>query len=382
VGAYRWAKLSSHLAALGHPVHVLSMDWRHMPHQDWCDEVHRAGIQVHTAPSRYPHNLKYRRLGHRILDQARDAAFVLLERTFKIADEAQFWGPAMLPVASELIRSHGIRVVIATGPPFSNLRYAAELKTRTGQLRSIYDFRDPWEASPNPALMAQRAETLAMADCVVAVTPEMARFHSELCPQAQSLTIPNGFDPNSFAAFSGQQTKDLDFVYVGSLYKRETEFKQFAEWMRSWTKSGKPLRCTIIGRVSDRVTWACKDLVTANHLQFIDTVPQRQALESLAKARFALHLNSPANETQMATKVFEHAALRVPTVSLNYGGATAEFIDQRNIGYSIDLRQGSPNAALDRIMTDVAAFRFDLTGCSYPEIALQYSEQIEQLARR
>ena len=119
VGALRWSKMSKYLAEMGFVIHVFTIDWTtSLGDHTYSDDVKHKNIIIHRIPSgyfkvlnpgknRYINKLKY-----------------YLEQFAYYDDEAQRWGPHLIPAVETLMKKEAINTVIATGHPFQAIRWA------------------------------------------------------------------------------------------------------------------------------------------------------------------------------------------------------------------------------------------------------------------
>lgn len=385
VGAYRWTMLGSRLARLGHELHVLTVPWPPMGYTDWLEAAEEPGIVVHRIRSGYPHQLKYRS-APRAVALARSALLRVGDRLLGSMDEAHYWGRYLVPRAERLIDEHRIDRVIATGAPFNTNYWAARLRERKPHIRLVQDFRDPWFTSKEELARSRYRERFEIAtqkaDALVAVTPEMSALFRTLSGNPRTHCVPNGVALEKVRALRSSETSH-DFVYIGALFnRRDVPLARFLRWVRKRRDVGRPVSVRIIGRFPDGIGRTFRDLVASGHLRLEAPLPQREALSAVAQARFALHVNGPVglSETQVTTKIVEHAALRRPTVSLNYGGAVETFVARHDLGWSIRADASDFEARLDHITgAPPPDFTYDVDEFDYACLARQYSDLLESL---
>lgn len=375
VGAYRWTKLSRRLAERGHTVHVCTVRWPEMEATDWLEDANHPRIRIHRAPSGYFQYLKYVAIKHRLARELRGALVTRVENLLRL-DEAQLWGPFLLAAARRIMRDISPEVLIATGPPFSANLTAVRIKEHFPELRLIQDFRDPWEAN-TPREREGRRRALLSADAVVAVTPEMVDFFSSAGAR-QPVWISNGFEPKILRAVHPPESPTFDFVHIGGAFNdRAKPLARFLDWVR---RTDLTVKVLLIGRSPTQVAEDYADLVARGRLLFQPQMPQREALQRVAEARFALQLNAPQADTQVSTKIFEYGALRVPTVSINYGGAVDKLVRKHGLGWSIDGNAADFDAQLNLCMSAGSSnFAYDVDEYSFDVLATRYSELIESL---
>jgi glycosyltransferase involved in cell wall biosynthesis len=386
IGAYRWSKLSGRLARLGHHIDVLTVPWPRAEDPGWFADVQHDNIRVHRSSSLYPHRLRTSPIEQRLLRKVHGRAFRLLDRLTPSHDMASLWGLSLLPVLRRLLRQGGTRRVVATGAPFSTNYWAARLKRDEPGFKLIQDFRDPWlmaSAELGTSGWARRFEIATRhADVLVSVTPEMSALYQGLSQHPQVVTIPNGVELAQLRRIQKTDSTRFDFGYMGNLFnRREEPLFRFFDWVRQKKAAGRAPKTVIAGLYPNHLRDASGDLIASGHLELRPQLPQEQAFELLAASKLALHLNGPGalGTFQTTTKLVEHAALGLPTLSLNYGGASEDFIRERRLGWS--LRADSPSlfSELDRCWRSQQPFDLDVSDFDFDATARRYSSLIDGL---
>jgi glycosyltransferase involved in cell wall biosynthesis len=389
IGAYRWSKLCGRLARLGHVIDVLCAPWDDAGDPGWFGDVQHPNIRIHRVGSLYPHRLRGTQFELRLARKIQGRAFRWLDRLLPEHDIASLWGIRLLPAADRLLGARPeTRVVIATGAPFSANVWAARLALRKPGVRLIQDFRDPWFSSREELAASRRARAFELAtrsaDLLVSVTPEMTELYRSLSGHARVATVPNGVELASIRQTSAGVSPRHDFAYIGNLYNaRETPLAIFLDWVRDKRRSGGAPRTVVAGSYPNHLPSRHADLVEAGLLSFYPQLPQQRAFELIAASRWALHLNGPGalGTFQTTTKLVEHAALGRPTLSLNYGGATEDFIRSHDLGES--LRADSPGLGveLDACWREPRAYGLRVADFDFDSTARSYSSLIDQVAR-
>jgi len=388
VGAFRWTRFSKYLAELGHSIDVVTVNWKQPDLSNLVSEVSHPLIRVHRIRSGYLHNLKSRRISNRWLNGLKSRLFSkFIDRYFYWDDEAQHWGRHLLPKCEALIREKGIPVVIATGSPFQSNVWAAELKRRLPSICLIQDLRDPWVRNPlkhyrdeGRALAVER-ETLSVADHLVVVSDGMAdHFRDNLSGNVPINVINNGFEPGLLnnQRVKPQADERMRLVYVGSLANgREEILRQLLNVLEK--QRIRAIQVIVAGNYTHALKQRYQGLIDNGLLQFEGWISQGEALDLIASADYALQLNAAIYPYALSTKIFEYAAMGVPTLSLNYGGDIDQMIRDHSLGYSINLNESE----LDDWVTRLASgglnksFRFDIAGFAYNALAKKYSDLIE-----
>lgn len=388
IGAYRWSKLCGRLARLGHRVDVLCAPWNAAPDPGWFVDVQHENIRIHVVGSLYPHRLRVVPLEQRALRKLRGQAFTWLDRLLPEHDIASLWGFRLLPAAERLLATRPEpSVVVATGAPFNANAWAARLARRNRQVRLIQDFRDPWLTSRDELATSPWARSFELAtrgaDLLVSVTPEMTDLYRNLSGHPRVATVPNGVELASLRRAGSGVAQRHDFAYIGNLFNsREVPLARFLDWVREKRRAGDAPRTVLAGLYPNHLPAVHRDLIDAGLLSFEPQMPQERAFQLVAASRWALQLNGPGalGTFQTTTKLVEHAAIGRPTLSLNYGGATDDFIRRRSLGRS--LRADSPRLSedLDACWRSQPSFDLDVSDFDFDSTSKLYSSLIEGLA--
>ncbi len=388
IGAYRWSKLSGRLARMGHEIDVLCAPWPDTEDPGWFGDVQHDNIRIHRVPSLYPHELRAAQFEQRLLQKAHGKLFRLLDRATPAHDIASLWGYRLLPAARRLLASHPKkRLVITTGAPFSANYWAARLKLERPDMALIQDFRDPWLTSSEELHTSAWAERFKVAtthaDVLVSVTPEMSTLYRDLTGHAHVVTVPNGVELASIRRAGHPLPRRYDFAYIGNVFNgRDEPLSIFLSWVRQRKAAGDAPRTVIAGLYPNHFRTTFGDLIATGELTLEPHLPQDQAFRLLAASKIALHLNGPGalGTFQTTTKLVEHAALERPTLSLNYGGATEEFIRARRLGWSVRADSPTLPEQLERCWKLEGDFDFDVSEFDFDSTARRYSSLIESVA--
>lgn len=396
VGGFRWAKLSKYLARLGHEVHVVTVPWSEHGPNTLAADAAEPGVTVHAIRSGSPHRLRHLPLRGRWTIAARHYALRALDRALFYDDEAQRWGRHLIGACERLIDEHGIGVVVATGHPFQANRWAAELKRRRPELRLVQDFRDPWAdnafrpLAPRPAarVRAWQEDAVAAADAVVSVTPSLLDLYLHGATEPRGVVIPNGADPEAVPDVHADGSGDperIRLTHIGNVSNgRDRPLRALLDAVREL--DGDPaIEVVLVGAMLDAIARANADLVDRGVLRVQPPVSQAEALRRVAESDYALQLNAREFPFLVSTKIYEYALLRVPALSLNYGGEVDRLVRDRGFGHSVDLTRRSDLPDVLRSLPERAAadrgggLAFDVQPFTYPVLAREYSALIESL---
>ncbi len=397
VGGFRWAKLSKYLARLGHEIHVVSVPWPAYGPNTLMADASEPGVTVHRIPSGSPHRFRHRPLRGRWRVGARYVALRGLDAALFYDDEAQRWGRHLVGFCERLIDERGIDVAVATGHPFQANRWAAELKRRRPGLKLIQDFRDPWADNPFRSLSRRQAqrirawqrEAVAEADAVVSVTPPLLDLFVRETPGKRAVVITNGVDPEASSVGDlGASTADsiTRLTHVGNITNgRGRPLDALLHALRELGPAGPRFEVQLVGPMLESVGRANADLVEGGVLVLRPPTSQPEALRRVAESDYAVQLNAREFPYGASTKVYEYALLRVPQISLNYGGFVDQIVRDHGFGHSVDLSSqpdltGFLRTLPERSTTDRdGRFAFDVEPFTYPVLAGRYADLIEDL---
>lgn len=405
VGGFRWAKLSKYLSKLGVIIHVITIKWKKYNPNTFIDDVlNNENIIIHKIPSGYPHNIFTQNsknyTNYISLTFARFIVILkkLYHRVFNIYDQASKWDKYLIPYCENLIKKEKINIVIATGAPFMTNVWAAKIKERNPHITLIQDFRDAWAKELELANEFNLANfsnkeishaftlqnySVKNADKIVSVTKMMLNTYITNYPNKKSLVIDNGYDPLEFTTFNTNNNTKPKFTitYLGSIFNnRDMPLKILLDTIKNIIYTCPDIKIIIIGNISNKILKSYKNLIAKNVLQFMPFMPYKKAIEFLiSNTTYALHLNAKRAPHALSTKIYEYAFLKIPTISLNYGGEIEEFINEHDIGYSINLEKADLKNFLINLYDNPFQHKFkfkDIDQYSYEKLAKKYLDFI------
>jgi glycosyltransferase involved in cell wall biosynthesis len=271
-----------------------------------------------------------------------------------IPDKDVNWLPHALSAALRLHRRERFEVIYSTAPPFTGHLIAYLVKKFTG-LPWVADFRDPWARAPWKAelmdgtLRGRAAEVLEskfvrFADRVILNTDWAARdfakfYGAGLTPKF--VVIPNGFDPEDFAAvqFPQQKNNRLVLTHTGSLYRKRDPghfFDALGKLLATGQINPEEIRLRFVGGIAPELYQSFQYAEALQHvLQVIPPVPHREALAYQAESDVLLILQ-PGTSVSVPGKIFEYIAMRKKILALTPAGATADVVRDHDLGIVVD----------------------------------------------
>ncbi len=349
VGARRWTKLARYLAEGGREVHLLTVRW--LPHDtEALRELDHPRITIHRIPSLGPHLLDTRRPAPGVRGLALIAWRKLALPVFRLLgldEDARWWGLVMLPAARRLIRRHGIRCVVATGPPFHVNWWAAKLRDTEPDIRLVQDLRDPWAslpASTHDAIRrrgvertrAMQSAALDRADLVVTVSEGCRRLLAADTVTPVSI-IPNGYDPADLPALPSGGERPFSIAYAGTFGGgRRRPMLAFLAVVEELADDIPDIRLDFWSPRDPEILAAASNLVESGIARFHEMGPSAEVMQRIAQHSFAcLHVAALERPDGLSMKIFEYAQTRRPVLSISYGGEIADFVREHHLGMDI-----------------------------------------------
>jgi glycosyltransferase involved in cell wall biosynthesis len=342
-GVQRPLKLAQYLPAMGIETHVLAPDdprWLHrddglrVPTQAWVHRARYVGVSG-GKPSEVL-------AGKHGLERAWTQARLQLRRLV-VPDENATWAATAIPAGIQLVRKHGIDVVVSTSPPPSTHLIAAAIARATGA-RWVADLRDSLVAhahrrADTPATKAKasihgRVARLvaSRADAITCVSKAISDETSALAPRGPVVTIPNGCDFDDVAGLEHRPSDRFRLTHAGSFFGRRDP-RSFLQALRA---SDLDVLARFVGdfRETDR-EWAL-GLGLGNRLELIPYAPRATSL-ALQRDSEALLLLIPEADGRgkgvLSGKVFEYIAVGRPILAVvPPDGAAAELIRETGAG--------------------------------------------------
>jgi glycosyltransferase involved in cell wall biosynthesis len=342
-GVQRPLKLAQYLPAMGIETHVLAPDdprWLHrddglrVPTQAWVHRARYVGVSG-GKPSEVL-------AGKHGLERAWTQARLQLRRLV-VPDENATWAATAIPAGIQLVRKHGIDVVVSTSPPPSTHLIAAAIARATGA-RWVADLRDSLVAhahrrADTPATKAKasihrRVARLvaSRADAITCVSKAISDETRALAPRGPVVTIPNGCDFDDVAGLEHRPSDRFRLTHAGSFFGRRDP-RSFLQALRD---SDLDVLARFVGdfRETDR-EWAL-GLGLGNRLELIPYAPRATSL-ALQRDSEALLLLIPEADGRgkgvLSGKVFEYIAVGRPILAVvPPDGAAAELIRETEAG--------------------------------------------------
>ena len=205
--------------------------------------------------------------------------------------------------------------------------------------------RPSWAENPFKAYPIKRYkkksiqhEIFALNHCDILFTVTnglMDLFSKKIYVNVKKMMIPNGFDINHY--MGKNITRNFTFIYAGSLYNgRDEPFESFLKAIENIEKNIPEIRICIYGSFPNRIKKKYKKMFLTGKIKSYSPVSPRKIYELMHQSFVCLHFNARPFSYAVSTKIYEHAAIKRPTFSVNYGGDIDDLIKKHNFGISVN----------------------------------------------
>lgn len=365
VGSFRWSKISKYLSKKGYKIHVITVKWNTIGPDNLSSDLDNPNINIHRIPSFYPHNLKHKRFKHNLSGKIFHFTRHMILQGLNFVgfeDEAYLWGKKLIPYAERFIKEENIKNVISTGAPFMSNYWAAKLKVRNPKINLILDFRDPWSKDIHninrldsfkeksltfnelkklklfkKRMLAFEKFTVNNCDVLVSVTPGVLNGFMDRVEnkKVKGVVIRNGHDID-IKEMDQISHSEFNFIYAGSLYGREKPFSSFLIAVSEIIDEIPEIIIDIYGKVPESIINNYPELVENNIIREHSRVSPDIIKQKMYESFVCLQVNSEYFPEAATTKVYEYAALKRPTLSINYGGEVDKIMRNFNFGISVN----------------------------------------------
>jgi glycosyltransferase involved in cell wall biosynthesis len=255
---------------------------------------------------------------------------------FFAGDYSQAWQPCAREGATVVAREMQIDACIGEHSPDAGL-FLAQWFARRFRVPWIADFRDPILQPLSPlgriayAPIARRL--VSTAACVINVTPYWAELDSRQL-RRPSVCIPNGFDPEEFAAAPLPPADgEVSIAFTGTMW-REMQLEMFLEGLRgalaALSEHGHSrLRFVYRGRAVEDVRTLASRYGVADAVDARGQIPRAESLALLERSSALLLLSIPRGRSGdvytergfYPGKTFEYFGARRPILCVPGDGA-------------------------------------------------------------
>lgn len=345
---YRITRLIKALAEMGYKIHVVTVKWRCFKTNETNIIKDHKNITIHTIGDICPHNLYYYSFKNnffgRILNKFRNQIIKLLN-IFFFVDTAQLWGYNLIPYCQKIIKKYNLTTIIVSGAPFMQNYHASKLKNSLKKdIVLIHDFRDEWtygKKCRKKELFFEKY-TINNCDAIVTVSNGLLKLFKPIIKNKYIKTkvIKNGYEKEKIENIKNEtpiKKREFSFIYAGGLHQGRYEVLDiFLNEIQNNIKKFPDIKIIIYTSNFKRVRKKFSNMIAKENLKVSDVIPKEKLYTEILKSFSALQFMPESTKFLISVKLFEHASLKRPTISINGGGDSEELIKTHQLGHSIN----------------------------------------------
>ena len=362
VGARRWAKISKYLVRKNMIVHVLTVG-----DKDETEPLYLKGderIRVYYVKENYP--VRFYLPPVNLIDKIR-RKFLLFFLKFIIKgtlyDRGAFLEKKIIARSIGLIDEFDIKNIIATGAPFSLLRYAVRIKKQRNVM-VICDLRDPWmdgevygyaNLSPGRKKVEYAYENEVMVNADIVLTPakkmtqRLMDEYGQKTEAGKFQVLLHPFDREEFgnSLEDIRVSDDINIVTGGTIDLIRIE--PVAGALFNALHKMKEDHPALYAKVSVDFFGTSKILpsmlaqIAIKNVHFRAKTTPEIFFGHLRSANFLLILLPDYVKDYFITKFGEYVALNIPILLVSYQGEVSEFLQKNRLGTFIDVESDTVN---------------------------------------
>ena len=260
-GSYRVAAWAKHLKKLGHEVVVITRHWEEnctdysaINDKSESCEIDSNGVKIY----RLPYKGTFR---DRIVEKYSGLkGFAKIFSVFNLIFSNYFirLNPSynLYKKAEEIVEKEGINWVLTSGRPFFQFQFLVRLKNKFPKIRTLGDYRDPWNTNTNISSSLKRKflklletplerKLTKQIDILTTCSEGFSKSISSLSINRAVHIITNGFEKfhyNEMLTNNGY----IEIAYIGSLYKNQ-RIELFLNSINQLVKHNKEFKLIFYG---------------------------------------------------------------------------------------------------------------------------------------
>jgi glycosyltransferase involved in cell wall biosynthesis len=302
---------------------------RHLPKYDWQPLV--------VAPPTMP----WEPIDPRLMEDVPESAVVRhvpypsgAPRLLRVLAQYAVWLPRAWSACKRMFDEYRPDAILTSGPPHCVHALGHWLKRRTG-CPWIADFRDPWlsDGSNKKLGFFKRWEkrweqrVFTNANLVLANAPNACRLYRGVYPNANVVTLTNGFDPQSMVNETLRDDPRIRLMHAGEIYAGRNPAPLF-EALASLNAEAPSYRLQLLGRCEDNdVPKMMRERGWCDFVTLEGQRDYRETLVAMQAADILVLFDSPGRTIGVPAKVYEYLGAGRPILALaEQNGDTANVL--------------------------------------------------------
>jgi len=283
-----------------------------------------------------------------------DFSRYLANNILYIPDEHAGWLPGSVVKGIWLVKKHDLKMIFATGNPWTSFLTALILSKLTG-VPFIIDFRDPWTLDPyfkSPGAvhkwLSGKFEKLCVhyAEKVLFTCDSCMKAYQKEYPNEQNkkfITITHGFELEDFRGIVPTEPEKFTISYIGTLYPRfkwglDAFFEAVSNLLLKNPEIGNNLRINFAGIAHNCLEYYFEKHKIGEVVKIISYLDHRESLKRMMEASLLLIFDGN-RAVQIPGKIFEYFASGKPILALvSDESDVASLMRNANAGMVVDPR--------------------------------------------
>ncbi|MCE1190445.1 MAG: glycosyltransferase [Ignavibacteria bacterium] len=299
--------------------------------------------------------------------------FSFFSMFFYLPDNKKGWSKVAIDEARKLLREEHFDLVFVSGPPFSSVMMAAELKKEFG-IPVTADYRDLWYGAqfviyPTPfhksMVKSMEYRTIKTIDKLFVTNRQIKEKIMEYYPFIEHrdvIIIPHGYDPDDIQK-AGTEHRPADkmiITFSGLFYASVTPkyiLNAFYSLLRTHPHIAANIQFQFIGIWRKSINKQVKKLKLEAYVTQTGYITHLEAVRKLNSSDILLMtINKARNyDTISAGKIFEYIGTRKPIIGLVYKGAIQNALQEYGASYIADpADENQIKELLIKVYTDYA----------------------------
>ena len=329
-GSYRVAAWAKHLKKLGHELVVITRHWEEnctdysaINDKSESCEIDSNGVKIY----RLPYKGTFR---DRIVEKYSGLkGFAKIFSVFNLIFSNYFirLNPSynLYKKAEEIVEKEGINWVLTSGRPFFQFQFLVRLKNKFPKIRTLGDYRDPWNTNTNISSSLKRKflklletplerKLTKQIDILTTCSEGFSKSISSLSINRAVHIITNGFEC-FYQTESSPKNEVFEIAYIGSLYENQ-KIELFLNSLQNFVKSNREFKIIFYGLANQE-----------------DASKRIRKLMYSSKVRY--EIKPWMKKSQLINEVLNHNSFLLCGLKSQSGRHTAKFFDylsfQKNI---------------------------------------------------
>lgn len=343
VNGVRWINLSRELADLGWDVTVFTVK---RPASAVLDPTQSGRVTVEYVESDF---------FYRLVEWTPSGIFKKIVKVMCLKfgsliwkdDYADYWYSPLEIHLKKYIEKQPDAIMVATGAPFQACFHGAKIAKKLG-VKFVADFQDPWFFDPlsssSHVIEKRRVEKhrfiVENSACRFYVTDGLRAHYGDtelggtVVENAQCLVAPVNHEKRYIS--------ELRLLYFGTLANgRDRAFLEWLDCLKGVTESYGEISIDVYGRVSEYLLRAltARGALVGIKINLLGSIDQSMLPKIAHSYLGAIQINAKAYPFLVSTKIYEYPAVRLPTLSINFGGQIENLVVENSIGVSHNLER-------------------------------------------